>query len=123
MPTAELIVAADTVHTLDDRRPSAEAVALADGVIVAVGERRDVADWRGRGTEVIDLGSATITPGLVDGHLHPVAGIGPTRGVDLSAVTSLPQLVGVLRQTPTVEPGGWVLGWGLNPEALTGFLG
>jgi predicted amidohydrolase YtcJ len=118
MPTAELIVAADTVHTLDDRRPSAEAVALADGVIVAVGERRDVGDWRGPGTEVIDLGSATITPGLVDGHLHPVAGIGPTRGVDLSAVTSLPQLVGVLRQTPTVEPGGWVLGWGLNPNAF-----
>ena len=114
----DLIVQADTVHTLDEARPTAEAVAIADGTIVGVGSRREVTTWRGPSTEVIDLGAATITPGLVDGHIHPVLGIGMTRGVDLSAVTSIPQLIEALRTTPTVEPGGWVLGWGLNPNAF-----
>jgi predicted amidohydrolase YtcJ len=114
----DLIVQADTVHTLDEGRPAAEAVAIAGGTIVGVGSRREVATWRGPSTEVIDLGDATITPGLVDGHIHPVLGLGMTRGVDLSAVSSIPQLIEALRTAPTVEPGGWVLGWGLNPNAF-----
>lgn len=120
MPTADLIVAADTVHTMDEAHPRAEAVAMADGLIVAVGTRRDVPGWSGPATEVIDLGAATVTPGLVDGHFHPVAGLSPTRGTDLSAVASLSQLVAVLRAAPTLDPGGWVLGWGLNPNAFGG---
>ena len=118
MTTAELIVQADTVHTLDVGRPTAEAVAMAGGIIVGVGSRAEAMAWRGRATEVIDLGPATLTPGLVDGHLHPVTGVDMTRGIDLTTVTSLSQLVDVLRGAPRVEPEGWVLGWGLSPDAF-----
>lgn len=114
----DLIVTADTVHTLDPARPAATAVAVAGGIVTAVGDRRDVAGWRGAGTEVIDLGAATVTPGLVDGHIHPVLGLDLTRGVDLSGVRDLAELAGALRRAQHDEPGEWVLGWGLNPNAF-----
>jgi predicted amidohydrolase YtcJ len=69
-------IAADTlllggrIHTLDARRPSARALAVAGGRIVAVGGPADVKPWRGRRTRVIDLRGATVTPGLVDAHAH-----------------------------------------------------
>lgn len=114
----DLIVAADTVHTLDPDRPVATAVAVTGGLITAVGDRRDAAGWRGAGTRVIDLGAATVTPGLVDGHIHPVLGLGLTRGADLSAVRDLDELTAALRRAQRNEPGEWVLGWGLNPNAF-----
>jgi len=120
MSSADLIVQADTIHTLDPKRPAAEAVAIRDGLIVGVGSRAEAAGWRAGTTEVVDLGAATITPGLVDGHIHPVLGIGMTRGVDLSQVNDLGQLVAALRTAPSTEPGGWVLGWGLNPGVFAG---
>jgi predicted amidohydrolase YtcJ len=43
-----------------------------------------------------------------------------TRGVDLSRVSDLDQLVTALRAAPATDPGGWVLGWGLNPSVFGG---
>lgn len=59
----DLIVTADTVHTLDPSRPAATAVAITGGTITAVGDRSQVTTWRGAGTRVIELGAATVTPG------------------------------------------------------------
>jgi predicted amidohydrolase YtcJ len=115
---ADLILMADRIHTLSgDRAPT--AVATAGGVITALGDRADARDWRGPHTEVLDLGDATITPGLVDGHFHPVMGIGLTRGVDLSSVRTVEGLKAALRSAD-VAPGGWLEGWGLDPNAFAG---
>jgi predicted amidohydrolase YtcJ len=116
--TAELIITADTVHTLDPGQPAATAIAITGGVITAVGDRRDVTGWRGAGTEVIDLGAAAVTPGLVDGHIHPVFGLDLTQGADLSGVRDLDELVQALRRAQADGPGEWVMGWGLNPNAF-----
>jgi len=118
MTAADLIVLADRVHTLDPARPAAQAVAIRNGTIIGVGDRPAAAQWRGSATDVIDLGPATVTPGLVDGHIHPVMGIGLTQGADLSAVRSIPELVAVLRASNGTGPGGWVLGWGLDPNVF-----
>ena len=88
---ADLILCADTVHTVHTLTVGArpvEAVAVRGGVISAVGTRHDVRDWRGPGTEVVDLGRAVLTPGLVDGHCHPVAGLSLAADVDLSGARS-----------------------------------
>ncbi|WP_380170507.1 amidohydrolase [Kineococcus sp. DHX-1] len=125
MTAAQLVVVADTVHTLDPARPHAQAVAIADGRITAVGDRADVGSWRGKDTEVVDLGAATVTPGLVDGHVHPVMGLVLTAGIDLSAVRTRGELVGALRAGVAdagtdVRGGAWVRGWGLDPNAFEG---
>ncbi|MFG1606458.1 amidohydrolase [Actinoplanes sp. NPDC049265] len=119
MPAADLILLADTVVTGASDGPPVRAVAVAGGLIAAVGDRSDIRDWRGPHTEVIDLGAATITPGLVDGHFHPVMGIGMTRGADLTAVRSIADLTAALRRAgESVGRGGWVEAWGLDPNAF-----
>ena len=118
---ADLVVLADTVHTLDPARPRAQAVAVADGLVAAVGGREEARGWCGTGTRVVDLGAATLVPGLVDGHQHPVMGLDMTAGVDLSAVRTVDDLVDRLRAAAIgLERGEWLLGWGLDPNTFAG---
>ena len=96
-------------------------MAIRAGRIAALGTREDVARWRGPATRVVDLGAATVTPGLIDAHIHPVLGAQLTRGVALLGL----DLDGVRRALgrstrATVEPGAWVLGWGLDPNVVHG---
>ena len=114
----DLIVLADRIHTMDPARPVAQAVAMRDGLITGVGLRADLPGWRTADTEVIDLGAATVTPGLVDGHIHPMLGLNLTQGADLSQVRSIDQLIGALRAERAAHHGGWLQGWGLDPNAF-----
>ncbi|MET8763470.1 amidohydrolase [Lentzea sp. NPDC004782] len=121
---ADLILCADTVHTMHTLavglRP-VEAVAVRDGVISAVGSRRDARDWRGPGTEVVDLGPAVLTPGLVDGHIHPVAGLSLTAGVDLSGARDPAEVHRLLAEAAASRaPDAWVQAWGLDPNVFAG---
>src|SRR5580658_3199687 len=113
MTEATLILTCGNVITMDPRQPPASAVAIAGDRIVAVGGRDDIRAWRGNRTEIVDLGPATLTPGLTDSHMHPVYGVGSTAGIDLSSCTDLASVRDALR-------GGdeWVLGWGLDPNAF-----
>lgn len=117
--TALTVLTGARVRTLDPGRPEARAVAVRDGRIVAVGDEADVRDWRGPGTEVVDLHGATLTPGLTDAHSHPVWGIEMATGTDLSAVRDLDQLSAALRAADR-GPGGWVTGFGLDHNAFGG---
>jgi hypothetical protein len=121
---ADLILCADTVHTMHTLTVGArpvEAVAVSGGVISAVGTRRDVRDWRGPGTEVVDLGRAVLTPGLVDGHFHPVAGLSLTADVDLSRARDPEEVCRLLADAAASRaPGAWVQGWGLDPNVFGG---
>src|SRR5687768_6357898 len=101
---------ADRIHTMSGGGEPT-AIAMAGGVITAIGDRADARRWRGAATEVLDVGTATITPGLVDGHFHPVMGIGLTRGVDLSGVRTVEGLTAALRAARPA-PGEWLEGWG-----------
>ncbi|MFI5972414.1 amidohydrolase [Streptomyces sp. NPDC051452] len=118
MPAADLVLTGARIRTLDPDRPTARAVALRDGTIAAVGEADDVRDWRGSGTEVIDLHGAHLVPGLVDSHSHPVWGLDMATGADLSAVTDLAGLRAALARAERVE--GWVIGYGLDHNAFEG---
>ncbi|WP_030439166.1 amidohydrolase [Actinoplanes subtropicus] len=121
MTVADLIVLADRVYTMAAAAPEVTAIAMAGGVITAIGDRADARGWRGPGTQVIDLGPATVTPGLVDGHFHPVTGIALTRGADLSGARTTDDLIAALRAAASSVPrGGWVQGWGLDPNVFAG---
>jgi predicted amidohydrolase YtcJ len=71
---------ADTVYTggpiltINDAQPTAEAVAVKDGIIIAVGALSDMLVHQGDGTEVIDLAGRAMLPGFVDSHGHAVMG-------------------------------------------------
>lgn len=53
---ADLILTSGKIWTVDCDNPRAEAVAVWNDTILAVGSARDIAPLAGTGTEVIDLG-------------------------------------------------------------------
>jgi predicted amidohydrolase YtcJ len=99
-------------------RPDAEAVAVRGDRVVFVGSTRDAQSQRGPKTKVMDLGGATVLPGLVDSHTH-VVGLGEAE--------SQVDLVGVATETEAVErvaafakgvpQGQWILGRGWDEGA------
>ncbi len=69
----DLVIRNAKVWTVDERRPTAEAIGVRDGRIAAVGEDREVRDALGAvGTrpEELDAGGNTVLPGFVDAHNH-----------------------------------------------------
>jgi len=115
----DLILAGGDVITFDPRHPAASAVAVADGRVTAVGDHHDISEWRDKRTEFIDLGGATLTPGLTDSHMHPAMGLDMTAGLDLSACADLGAVRATLKAAAaTAGPGEWILGWGLDPNTF-----
>src|ERR1700752_2654079 len=88
MRAADLVVTG-TVVTVDQLQPTAEAMAVSDGRIIAVGDRSGIERWIGPGTEVIDTGDGCVMPGFVEAHGHPLmeAIVLSGRMVDIRPVT------------------------------------
>ncbi|CAA2105170.1 amidohydrolase [Variovorax paradoxus] len=70
MQDAELIFENGQVLTMVPGAPPAQAVALAQGRVLATGSNAGVARTRGPGTQVVDLAGRTLVPGLIDAHAH-----------------------------------------------------
>lgn len=67
---ADVIYHGGDIVTVDDKNPSAEALAVKGGKIVAVGKKADVLRLKGEATRLIDLGGKAMVPGFLDGHSH-----------------------------------------------------
>lgn len=88
-PTPADLVIYGTVLTVDENRPTAEALAVTAGRIVAVGGRADVVAHVGPDTETVELGERCVMPGFVEAHGHPLmeAIVLADRIVDIRPVT------------------------------------
>ena len=120
---ADLILVSGRVYTLNDAAPWAEAVAIRNGRIAAVGANTEVADtWAG---PTIDLAGRMVLPGFHDAHVHPMYGGIQMAQCDLAEFASIEGLLGEVRRCDAGLPeeewlvgGGWNLG--LFPEANPG---
>jgi len=72
--SADLILTNARVYTVEDKQPWAEAVAIKDGKIVAVGSSASVGKLRGASTRTVDLGGRLVLPAFGDAHVHPLFG-------------------------------------------------
>jgi hypothetical protein len=72
--TAESIWSGGPILTMNDKAMRAEAVAVANGKILAVGKHSEVMKLRGPTTQLVDLKGQTLVPGFVDAHGHIVVG-------------------------------------------------
>src|SRR6202140_845164 len=96
--------------TLDRSNPTASAVAIKDGVFMAVGHDDDVMKLAGPSTKVIDLKGRRVLPGLIDNHLHIIRG-GLNFNMELrwDGVWSLADAMAMLkRQVAITPPPQWV---------------
>jgi predicted amidohydrolase YtcJ len=91
----------------------AEALAVKDGKVVAVGDTKTIERWKGRSTSVIDLKNHFVLPGFNDAHLHLASGGFLKRNVDLLGTKSLAEMQQrIAERARTTEPGGWIRGRG-----------
>jgi predicted amidohydrolase YtcJ len=91
----------------------AEALAVKDGKVVAVGNTNSILRWKGRGTTVIDLKGKFVLPGFNDAHLHLASGGFLKLNVDLLGTKALAEMQQrIAERVGTTEPGGWIRGRG-----------
>ena len=95
-----------------------EALAVRDGVIVAVGRSSAVSALRAEKTRVIDLAGKTVLPGLHDMHVHPLtAALAVTRSCFIPPGATQDVVVATVRQCAAArKPGEWIVGGAVAPE-------
>jgi predicted amidohydrolase YtcJ len=113
---ADTIVTRGKILTVDAAFRTVEAVAIANGRIVATGTSTEIARYAGTNTKVIDVRGATVIPGLIDNHFHF------TRGVEtwhqqarFEGVDSRREALRILAaKAASLKPGEWIMvqgGW------------
>ncbi|HEX3516951.1 MAG TPA: amidohydrolase [Trebonia sp.] len=110
--TADLIVAAGTVHAMAMDAP-VTVLAIRDGRIAATAgpdDRRDLlAAWRGPDTVVIDDPGLVVLPAFVDTHNHLMLAAQNILGVPVSQAADIPELVQLIRERAArTPPGQWI---------------
>ena len=113
-----------SVLTMNEGAPRAEALAVRDGLILAVGDRADVEVQVGVGAQVRDLDGKTILPGLIDTHGHFAIGASTAAMADLQPspagdVDTLGQLIAKLEDWYADNSSSpWILGFGYDDSLL-----
>jgi predicted amidohydrolase YtcJ len=125
----DLILSNGKIITVDDRFTIAQAVAIKGDRVVAVGTNQEMAQLAGTNTRRIDLMGKSVTPGLIDNHMHLLrAGTTWLREVRFDGVESRKQAVELLRtRVKAAGPGEWIYnigGWAHqqfadDPKAFT----
>ncbi len=111
-----------TVLTLDANDTTAEAIAIAGGVIAAVGSTAEIDALAGPATERIDLAGRAVTPGLIDAHAH--FSPGPFNRVDVldlsyPKIKSIAEVqVAVAERAKQSAADGWIQGRGWDEGKL-----
>jgi predicted amidohydrolase YtcJ len=119
-PVPDAIYHHGKIVTVNGRSEVAEAFAVSGDRFVAIGRDTAILALAGTRTRVVDLGGATVIPGLADSHDHLWNSAKfEFRGVDMIGVTSLAQMQERLRAAVAkAKPGDTVfttLGWSVRP--------
>lgn len=117
---ADLILTNGTIVTMDDDHPEAEAVAIRNGRILAVGDAETITGFEGATTEVIDLEGQFATPGFIEGHSH-FTGIGNAKlQLDLLNIDSWQKVVDMVEEAVAeADEGELIRGRGWHQDDWT----
>src|SRR5215467_6806736 len=104
------------IITLDERSTVAEALAVRDGKIMAIGRSADIRNLAGPATRIIDLGGRTVIPGLIDSHMHAIrAALFYATEVNWIGTHSIPEAMGrIAAAARAARPDQWIIvagGW------------
>jgi len=115
------VLTGGVVHTMVAGAEPAQALAWADGRILAVGTDQQVTDEAGQDATVIDLAGRTLLPGFIDAHHHFSGAVIDSVAVDCSAAQapSIDALIERLRAAAAdVPPDQWLVGVGYDELCL-----
>lgn len=109
----DLVLHHGKIFTADAAQPWAEALAVRDERIIAVGANGPIQALAGPGTRVIDLGGRTVVPGFNDAHVHLGVGLPrltlPPINIPGPGPTLAEALAQVAGAVAVAAPGEWIL--------------
>lgn len=73
-PSADLVLKNAKIWTVNEKQPEAEALAVQNGKILAVGSTAEIEKYIGETTRVIDANGKRVVPGFTDAHTHFITG-------------------------------------------------
>lgn len=108
-----LVLVNGHIVTVDPAKPEAQAVAIKDDRIIAVGSTAQIRRLVRSQTTVIDLEGKLAVPGFIDGHGHYM-GLGQSKlQLDLTKAHTWDDIVAMVAQAAkTAKPGEWIVGRG-----------
>jgi predicted amidohydrolase YtcJ len=114
---ADLIVYNGTIYTADNDSSVAQAFAVKDKIIVAVGTSEEIQQWKCNSTEEVNLEGKAVIPGLVEAHAH-VMGVGYNNlQLDLLDTKSYEEIAERVKEATSLLPEGeWILGRGWHQD-------
>lgn len=115
------LLADATVLTMDPARPRAEALAVQDGRLAAVGSNAEIRRLVTPDAELLDLRGKTVLPGFVDPHNHFSVAALEAFWADCRTppLRSIPEIQARLSEASAkCAPGEWVRGWGYHSAHL-----
>ena len=111
-PGTDLLLLNAHVITMNDKQPSAQAVAIRGDRIVWVGNS-DEGKKLYPSARAMDLHGATVLPGLIDAHTHLINLGESLVRLNLKDISSEKEIVERVKQrAASAAPGEWILGWG-----------
>ncbi|RWP95350.1 amidohydrolase [Mesorhizobium sp.] len=117
---ADLIVINARVLTMDEGNPTAEAVAIKDGNILAVGDRRTIEALKGPATKIIDAQGGSMVPGFIEAHMHLFGGAAELDNLHLQGVHGFDALSDAIRAYAAARPNAkLLLGAGVDYTILS----
>ncbi len=109
-PSADLILLNGKIVTVDQNFTIAEAVAIKQDKIIAVGSNNEIRKLAGRKTKIIDLAGKTVIPGLIDFHAHPEPASLSELYEQIPDVHTIQELLSWIKsQTMIKKQGEWII--------------
>ena len=117
----DLVIVNASIHTMDEARPIAQAVAIIGNRIAALGSTAEIRALAGKETLVIDAAGKTVFPGFNDAHVHFLMGGFSLANVDLRDASSTEELARRLAAyAKNLPKGRWILGGDWDHEKWPG---
>ena len=114
---ATVIVTNARIYTVNAKQPWAEALAIADDKILAIGSKKTIDSFREKNTRVIDAHGRLVLPGFTDSHIHFIEGSRVLTQVDLNGTTSIAEVQKRVKEFAEAHPKAeWILGRGWSYE-------
>jgi predicted amidohydrolase YtcJ len=110
-----MVLTGGNMITVDSDFSVKQAIAIKGDNIIAVGTDAEIEVFVGADTKTINLAGRTVLPGINDCHIHAswFGGTIVSDALDLGAVTSISQIVGLVAdKVKTAKPGQWITGHG-----------
>ena len=109
------------IKTLDDQYPMVSAVAVKNGIVMAVGSDEEMKALAGPATEMVDLKGAFMCPGLIDSHMHLLLLSNKLRRTDIGVAKTFKECMDIMAKAAEAKKGtdGWAMGIGFNQDDWT----